>query len=62
MIATIEIYGVKRSVAPKNGELDSHEFCLEMFKLMLTAGFHKESLIDCLQEIINEEKKIRVKH
>jgi hypothetical protein len=61
MIATIETYGVKHSVETKNDQLDSYEFCLEMFKLMLTAGFHKDNLIDSLQEIINEEKKIRVK-
>jgi hypothetical protein len=58
MIATIETYGVKHSVETKNDELDSYEFCSEMFKLMLTAGFHKENLIDSLQEIINEEKKV----
>jgi hypothetical protein len=61
MIATIEKHGVKFSFETKHDHLDSDEFCAEMFKLMLTAGFYKENLIDSLQEIINEEKKIRVK-
>jgi hypothetical protein len=60
MIATIETYGVKHSFETKHDHLDSDEFCALMFKLMLMAGFHKDNLIDSLQEIINDEKKCKI--
>lgn len=55
LIVSIESYGIKHTTEA-SAEVNSDEFASIVFNLMCLTGFHKDNIIESLQNVINENR------
>jgi hypothetical protein len=56
LTVSMEAYGVKHTTEA-SAETNAYEFTEIVFNMMCMLGYHKSSIIEGLEEIINEHKQ-----